>query len=319
MTTSTDARAHSCAPAARSRVRTACRWAAACGAGLALAAGTTHAADLPVEQRVAAEPTGSVAVSNVAGRLQVEGWERPEVHVTGSVGEGVERVEVRREGARTVVKVVLPRGASMRSGVARLLVRVPAASALEVSAVSAEVETRRIGGAQRINAVSGKVVVEGAGGPVEVKTVSGDIVLRGSAQAVALRLTTVSGDVRAEGVGGELEATSVSGDLVLTLGSLRALRVRTTSGDVDLRGTPERGARLEAESVSGDLGFALQAPRGFELDAESFSGDIAACYGARGTPASAFAPGKALRGTRGAGESRLRLKTMSGDIRVCDR
>jgi hypothetical protein len=292
---------------------------AACSAALAIAAGGAQAAGVPVDKRIAAEPGGTVAISNVAGSLTIEGWDRGEVHVSGTMGDNVERVDVTRDGARTVVRVVLPRGASMRSGAADLVVRMPAASALEVSAVSADVDSRRIAGAQRINAVSGAVEVQEPSGPVEIKTVSGDIALRGGDRGGALRLTTVSGDVRADGIGGEVEATSVSGDLVLALGVLRALRVRSTSGDVDLRAVPARGARLEVESVSGDLDLALRAPGGLEVDAESFSGDIGTCYGARGTANSAYGPGKSLRGTRGAGEARLRLKTMSGDIQVCDR
>lgn len=76
---------------------------------------------------------------------------------------------------------------------------------------------------------------------------------------------------------------------------------------------------VEIRTVSGDMVLALRAPGGLEVDAESLSGEIATCYGARGTASSARGPGKSLRGTRGAGEARLRVKTMSGDVQVCDR
>ena len=48
------------------------------------------------------------------------------------------------------------------------------------------------------------------------------------------------------------------------------------------------------------------------------AGDIATCYGARGS-SSGMGPGNALRSKRGDGGARLRIKTMSGDIQVCDR
>lgn len=276
------------------------------------------AADTPVDKRIAAEPNGTVALSNVAGMLAIEGWDNPEVHVTGTLGAGVERVDVQRDGARVSVKVVLPRGGSMRAGEADLVVKVPAASKLEVSTVSAEVETRRVGGAQRINSVSGNLGLDVATAPVEVKTVSGDVTLRGGGGSTTVRLSSVSGDVRIERLGGELEANTVSGDLQLALGTLRSLRLRSTSGDLSLRGALERDASLEAESVSGDLDLRLAAAAGFDLDAESFSGDIATCYGARGS-SSGMGPGNALRSKRGDGGARLRIKTMSGDIQVCDR
>ena len=277
-----------------------------------------RAADAPLDKRGAAEPNGTVALSNVAGRLAIEGWDRPEVQVNGTLGAGVERVDVLRDGARVVVKVVLPRGASMRGGAADLAVKVPAASKLEVSTVSADVETRRVGGAQRVNSVSGNLGLDAAAAPVEVKTVSGNVTLRGAGGSTSMRLASVSGDVRIDRLGGELEVSTVSGDLQLTLGTLRSLRLRSTSGDVSLRGALEREASLEAESVSGDLDLRLAAAGGFDLDAESFSGDISTCYGARGT-SSGTGPGNALRNRRGDGGARLRIKTMSGDIQVCDR
>ncbi|MCC6172204.1 MAG: DUF4097 family beta strand repeat protein [Gammaproteobacteria bacterium] len=289
------------------------------GTASTLAPAATPAATGAVDQRIAADPAGTVAVSNVAGRVEIEGWNRPEVHVGGQVGRNVQRVEVIRDGARTVVKVVLPRGASMRGSEAMLQIRMPAASRLEVSTVSADVQTRGIAGAQRVSSVSGDLALDAADAPLEVKTVSGDVLLRGSGRAGKARVSSVSGDLRTERLGGELEATTVSGDQRLVLGALRSLRLRSTSGDVELRGAPQRGATLEVESVSGDLTLALQAAAGFELDAESFSGEISTCYGARGASAGAVGPGKVLRSRRGEGGARLRLKTMSGEISVCDR
>jgi hypothetical protein len=64
--------------------------------------------------------------------------------------------------------------------------------------------------------------------------------------------------------------------------------------------------------------MALRAAAGFVLEAESFSGDIGSCFGARGTR-TGTGPGSALRATRGEGGAQLRIRTMSGDIEVCDR
>ncbi len=293
----------------------------ACGAAApAAASAQSNAGAKPgsIDRRVAADPEGTVAIANVAGSVRIEAWERPEVHVGGTIGAGVERVDVLRDGARVVVKVVMPRGGSYSRGGTELQVKVPAASKLEVSSVSADVESRGVRGALRVNSVSGNVTLDFDAAPLEVKTVSGDVNLRGTGRAATSRVTTVSGDLRVERGAGSLEATTVSGDLALALEGLRSLRLRTTSGDVALRGAPERGASLEAESVSGDVGMTLRAAAGIELEAESFSGDIGTCFGARGTR-SGMGPGSSLRATRGEGGARLRIKTMSGDIEVCDR
>ena len=63
-------------------------------------------------------------ISNVSGTVDVRGWDRNEVQVTGHLGEDVERVDVETSGGRTVIKVVLPRGSS-HDGDATLEIQVP--------------------------------------------------------------------------------------------------------------------------------------------------------------------------------------------------
>ena len=60
---------------------------------LLLAASPASHAGTPINKRAAADPTGSVEVSNVSGTVTVTGWDRNEVEVTGELGEGTERLE----------------------------------------------------------------------------------------------------------------------------------------------------------------------------------------------------------------------------------
>ena len=92
----------------------------ALGASAFAAAATSK----PFDQEVAAEAHGVVEISNVAGEIQVSGWDRPEVSVRGDLGAGVERVEVTSEGNRTLIKVVLP-SMAFHNGSADLKVQIP--------------------------------------------------------------------------------------------------------------------------------------------------------------------------------------------------
>src|SRR5215831_12821439 len=78
--------------------------------------------DRDYDRTVAAQPQGVVDISNVAGRIEVRGWDRAEVSVHGELEEGVERVDVSSEGGRTIIKVVLPHN-SGRHGEAQLKVQ----------------------------------------------------------------------------------------------------------------------------------------------------------------------------------------------------
>src|SRR5256884_4870284 len=178
-------------------------------------AGAAQADSRSFERAVPAEPRGVVDISNVSGRVEVIGWDRPEVNVRGELDEGVERVDVTSEHGRTVVKVVLPH--TGHHGDAELRVKVPKESEVDVSAVSAEVTTSGVLGEQRLSAVSGDITAEFAG-DLEVKTVSGEVKLKGHGQPARLHVSSVSGDVRLEHGSGDLEAGATNAALG---GSLR--------------------------------------------------------------------------------------------------
>src|SRR5438046_7311131 len=129
---------------------------------LGIWAGAAQADSKSFERAVPAEPRGVVDISNVSGRIEVIGWDRPEVNVRGELDEGVERVDVTSEHGRTVIKVVLPHAG--HHGDAELRVKVPKESEVDVSAVSAEVTTSGVLGEQRLRPVSGHITAEFPGG-----------------------------------------------------------------------------------------------------------------------------------------------------------
>ena len=110
----------------------------------------------------------------------------------------------------------------------------------------------------------------------------------------------------------------MSGTLVVSLDSARSVRARSTSGDVHFEGKLARGADFDATSVSGDLNVRASAEGGYAYEVSTFSGDISNCFDA--TPSEhGHMPGHKLQGTRGDGAGHMRLKTMSGDVQLCDR
>jgi DUF4097 and DUF4098 domain-containing protein YvlB len=273
-----------------------------------------------VDKRAAADPQGEVEVSNVAGNVSISGWDRNEVQVTGTLGEDVERLDFISEPKRTIIRVKHKESNRRHSDSdAELSIRVPLASRLNVSTVSAEISITRVTGEQRLQSVSGDVSSEMAGEDIEAKTVSGDVVLRGEGKAAVVTVTTVSGDAQVRSAAGELVANSVSGSLNLDLESITRARVRTTSGDVQLEGPLTRDARVDAETVSGELVLDFKKPVNAEFEIESFTGDIENCFGPKAQPKSEYGPGSELHFKQGAGSARVRAQSMSGDIQLCGR
>jgi DUF4097 and DUF4098 domain-containing protein YvlB len=279
------------------------------------AADTARAADKSFEKVVPADARGTVEISNVSGTIEVSGWERAEVSVRAQLGDGVDHVEVSSNPGHTGIKVMLPHQLLSRDGDARLHVQVPKDGELSISGVSADVSTTGVQGKQRITVVSGDVTAELGGSDLELKTVSGNIKLRGRGQPARLHVTSVSGDVRLDHGAGDLEAGTVSGNLVVSLDSARSVRVRSTAGDLTFEGKLTRGADFDASTVSGNLKVRASADGGYAYEATTFSGEIADCFG--DTPSS-HGPGHSLQGNRGEGAGHLRLKSMGGDIHLCD-
>ncbi len=274
------------------------------------------AADKTFDKEVAAEERGVVEVSNTSGVVEISGWDRHEVSVHGDLDEGVERVDVTSQPGRTLIKVVLPEHLH-RGGEARLHIKVPKDSELHLTTVSADATVGGVNGAQRLNAVSGDVTTEIAAGNLELKTVSGDVKIKGHGQPAQLRVTTVSGDVHLEHGAGDLETTTVSGTLVVSLDTARSVHARTTSGDMHFDARMTRGASFEASTVSGDLSVRASAEGGYAYEVSTFSGDISDCFG--GQKAEKGIVGHSMSGSRGEGAGHMRLKTMSGDVQLCDR
>jgi DUF4097 and DUF4098 domain-containing protein YvlB len=288
---------------------------------LAAAAASAEETGGTFERQVPADPQGIVEISSTSGTIDVTGTDRAEVSVRAELATNVDHVEVTSEHGRTVVRVIQrPHGISLFSlhGDTRLHVKVPQGSEVDVSAVSADVTSGGVQGVQRLRTVSGEITAEIAGADFEAKSVSGDIKLRGHGQPARLHVSTVSGDLRLEHAAGDLESTTVSGEISAVLDPARSMRAHSTSGDIRLEGRLVRGADVDLQSVSGDLKVHAATEGGMQYEASSLSGDISDCFNVPAERSSRYGPGKTLSGTRGEGGAHVRLKSMSGDLDLCD-
>lgn len=283
-----------------------------------LAAAPAVLAGTPINERQPADAAGHVEISNTAGSVVVTGWPRNEVEVTGTLGDGVERLEFVQNGKLTRVKVILPNRSS-RVESTSLVVKVPSASSLFVNTVSADVRSQGVRGSQRLQSVSGDITTEAAAEDVECKTVSGNVVVNGTGQRGLLTVTTVSGDATVARVAGEVNGNTVSGNFAISTGDTSRSRLRSTSGDLGLKGRLDADARVDFESISGDVRLDLAPPVGAEFEVTSFNGEIRNCFGPKPVRTSEYAPGTELRFKEGQGTARVRIKTLNGDIGICNK
>jgi hypothetical protein len=261
------------------------------------------------------DASGSVEIINVAGSVAVQGWDQPQLEVSGTLGDQVERVEIDTSGNRATVRVVLPASVRMGGdGSADLTVHMPRHGTLSVTLVSADLRVQGIAGDAQLRTVSGDINGD-LEGDAHVNTVSGDVRLK-LAGAKETEVKAISGDVNLYGPGGSVSVSTVSGDAELSLGTLTRGRFQSVSGDLGIGSALSADGQIDAESVSGDIMLSFSAAPDAAIDLQSFSGDIDSCFGPKPVE-SEYGPGSRLQFTAGSGAGRLRVATKSGAIRLC--
>lgn len=306
-------------------------------------------AQTPVDRTVATGATGRVEVHNVVGEVTVVGWDRNEVRVTGTLGEGTERLDVTTSGDNVMVRVVIPERARNVRG-SEIEVRVPARKDVHVRGVSAEVQVSGITGAVDAGSTSGEVIVSGqprqvraastsgdvrveattarveansTSGDVEVigtvresinaETVSGDLGLRASAPEMAAK--SVSGMIEVSGATRRLSASTVSGSIEVESSRLQYVALESVSGSLSFIGDVEPDGALNFASHSGSVRVALPRNVGARFQAATFSGGIDSDFGGNAIR-SGDGPGRQLSFTSGNGGALVTIKSFSGEVEL---
>lgn len=280
----------------------------------------TALAGTPIDEHRAVNATARVDVSNIKGAVTVSGWDKPEVMVSGTLGDGAKGLLVEGGADHLVIKVQPPDkqgwfswGADTRMGDTELDIKVPKSAELRIEVVSANVSLTDIAGRSLdVQGVSGQLHLDSGSKEVQVDSVSGDVDLAG--ESVRAHVETVSGDIRARGLGGQMKFETVSGNIDAEGKNYREVTAGTVSGDINLRGQPDPNSRVDIETMSGDVHVYLPADVSARMRASSFSGSIRSDFGTAKEPD--HGPGSSLDATSGSGTGQITIETFSGDIEI---
>jgi len=265
-----------------------------------------------------AKANGDVRVDNLAGNVTVEGWDKNEVHVSGTLSPSAERLEFTSDDSGVTIRVILPRGGRsyQDDDGSDLVIDLPRGSRLDVSTVSADVVVKDVNGPQELGTVSGNVTLTSTSTRVEAKSVSGEVTINGSGSKAHVNASSISGTVYVTDMDGALEASSVSGDVKVGHNKLSGATLSSTSGNLRCEGTLQKDGDYEFHNVSGDVELYFGAAPDARFDVSSFSGDIRNSFGPKPTRVSKYSPGEELHFTSGNGGAQVTARTLSGDIRL---
>lgn len=260
-----------------------------------------------------------IRIDDLAGSVKVQGWDKSEVRISGTLGPRVQRLEISGSDSTLEIKVVLPHHSGSDEGCdscAELEIQVPRTGRIEVSTVSADVEASGLTGQVQVGTVSGGATVSSSASHVDVRTVSGDVTVVGSAKGASIDANSVSGTVRLSDVDGSADVESVSGDTKVVSRHLSNLKMSATSGNLTFEGTPLKGGNYDLNNVSGDVLLAVGSSPDARFDVSSFSGDIDNSFGPKPTRVSKYSPGMELHFSNGSGSATVTARTLSGDVHI---
>lgn len=266
------------------------------------------AAQKKIDERLPADSDGLVRILNVSGSVEVEGWERGEIHVAGSLASNVERLDFSSEGGLATIDVVMKKGAWSAKDT-DLLIRLPVGSSLDIETVSASVDVEGVRGKMRLTTVSGSIRARDGPSAFIAKSTSGSIEIE--SPGAGGKAQTISGGISLRGPGGDLSAESVSGAILVKGGSLDSATLTTTAGKIRFDADLAKGGRLELSSMSGSIELSLPGDIAASFDLSTFSGRIDSEFGPDAQRGEA--PGRKLSFSTGK-DARIRAESFSGRV-----
>lgn len=284
-----------------------------------LAFSASAGAATPIDETRALDARGRIDIENIKGRIQVRGWDRPEVKISGSLGEGVEKLVVEGDAQHLVVKVQYPKRGGWgdgKTGSSDLQLTVPIRAEIDIESVSADVDVSGVASSKlSVDTVSGDVYVAAAPGEVDVESVSGN--QRLTVNSADVDAQSVSGDIVLRGrMNGNIKTETVSGNIDVAVNGeqVRELAANTVSGNADVHTSLAPKGEIKLESVSGDLKLMLPKNVSAQVRGESFSGDLKA-PGAR-IQKPEHGPGASFTTRYGSGDGEISIETFSGDAEL---
>ncbi len=285
-----------------------------------LTAPAESAAPQQLDRSAAVAADVDVEIYNIAGTVRVTGWDRDEVRVRGTLGEGVERLAFEDDHDDVEIRVVVPRerrrDPALQVGESHLEVMVPRRASIDVETLAAAIDVDGVTGEVHMESSAGGVTYNGASISIEAGSAGGDISVQSSASGARVEVEGVAGAVFVEVVDATVSATTLTGGLRIIGGTIRDGDFESVSGAIYFEGGIRSGAEIDFENFNGDIELLLPAETSAAFDISSFSGSIETEFGYEGQAVEPYSPEQEAEFTLGAGGAEVTIETFSGVVQV---
>ncbi|MBD3162560.1 MAG: DUF4097 family beta strand repeat protein, partial [Candidatus Eisenbacteria bacterium] len=261
----------------------------------------------PIERSQGTTESPLVRIENILGSVVIQGWDKSEVQVTGTIGDGTEGVDFSGSEKRVDIEVEYPDHSwNSRTGETDLVVKVPLRADVSVEGVNLRISATDLRGSIETETVNGTIRIEGELETIEAQNVNGEIVIHGASPRIEAE--SVSGKIVLRGDLEEASAETVSGAIEVYAEEIESGEFGSVSGSIHFEGGLAARGSLDIEGHSGSVTLVLPRDLSAEFDVSTFSGDIDNEFGPEAERTSRYAPGKELRFETGGGEARISIE-----------
>jgi len=282
-----------------------------------MAFGTAWTAQ-PVSETFPVGPGAEIEIDVLSGTVTIEAWSQNLVEVTGTLGDGVESLEIDGDEDGVYIEAEYDEHYHGKQQVdTDLTIRVPAGAMLSVETVSASISVAGVTGELDLETVSGNVNISTKPAALDVETVSGNIAVE-SAPADS-DVSSVSGAIEIQASGGSIDVENVSGKTMIHGGVIDDGDLESVSGNITCHAIPGPDGSLDIETMSGAITLVIDPTLVASFDLSTFSGSIQNQIGPEPTRTSKYTPGKELYFNTGSGGPNISLESFSGSIKLITR
>jgi len=269
-----------------------------------------------VDQTHATGSQPEVSVEAILGSIRIVGWDRNEVHITGTLGSGVEGLDVSSDDDEVDIEVEYPdrNKGRLKDGEANLEISVPTGSDVSIETVKGTIDIENVDGELELETVHGDITVIGSASLVEAETVSGDIRISGSSTEV--EADSVSGTVIVTGATGNIVIATMNGVIEVDATDADSVSLESMSGSIEFRGDLTADGDLSVEAFSSNVVLVLPSTLSATFDIETQSGGIENDFGQQPQRVDGFMPGKILEFSLGDGSADVSVESFSGSVKL---
>lgn len=264
-----------------------------------------------VDKTLDVDANGTLYIYNTRGQLEIEGWDKSQIQVQGSLDDAAKKLIFKRKGHKALIKVLLERGHHVGHG-SHLKIFVPRQTQVYFKGVNTDYYISKLDAKLEGHTINGNLLVKDVHADMMLSSVSGQVkVIESSGEAL---IESVSGKLSFSGEFDKAHLKSMNGNIMANIDTIIELQIENVSGDTAINGDLQNNAKVKLNSVSGDIRYIAKSEFTGECEVASQFGGMISNFLTKDKPWKEKLHKRKLKFVSGDGTGKLLMNTVSGSV-----